>query len=223
MKRGLNIRPEYSALVFAAFAWGVMFWEAWERKQWSCCHPRATLVDEARGWILMIFAMMLPFTYPVLKVLVERSYRRRRVQTVVGYVKGYVAIWLLPLAIVLPLRSTSLGHEMILASLLCLFAALWTLHPAREKFHRSCHREISIRPEGWAANYDACRQGVLHAIPCFGSCLFLMIACTVTHHHFVIMIGGTLLVAFENKMLFFRHRALAAGEAALGIWTLFLI
>lgn len=192
-----------------------MLVEAAQGSQWSCCEPAATHLDEIRGWILMVLAMMVPFTVPVLRTLRERSYAARRWRVTCAYLSGYIGIWLLPLAIVLPLRSATPGHHFLLASLLCVAAAAWTFHPTREILYRRCHRAIPLRPSGWRADWDLVRQGAVHGISCVGGCLLLMLACTITSHHLVMMGGGLLLVAAERRMFLFKREPLALGSLAL--------
>jgi len=210
------------SLVPAALAWAWMLWESYSRRQWSCCNPGASPLDEARGWFLMVFSMMVPFTYVRLRRLAEKSYRTRRFRALLAYLVGYVGVWMLPLAAVIPLRMFPLGHEVFLATALCAAGAVWTAHPLRARLFLRCHREIPLRPLGWKADFDACHQGATQAFPCLGGCLPLMLACTVTHHHLVMMIGGLILVGMERRMFRFRPTPLTAGAAGLAGWTLML-
>jgi len=225
-RRGWAQRPEFLAfmlsLVTAALAWAWMLWESYSRRQWSCCNPGASTLDEARGWLLMVFAMMVPFTYVSLRRLAEKSYRTRRFRALLAYLAGYVGVWMLPLAAVIPLRVYPLGHEALLATALCAGAAAWAVHPLRERLFLRCHREIPVRPLGWKADYDACRQGLTQAFPCIGGCLPLMLACTITHHHIVMMVGGLILAGMERRMFRFRSAPLAVGALGLACWTLVL-
>lgn len=229
MKRNWRARWQRSGFLASAFAfgpaalaWAWMLWEGWTRRQWSCCHPEATSVDEARGWALMVLAMMLPFTRDSLLRTAERSYRQRRARAVLAYLAGFLGVWLLPLIVLLPLRRYPLGHEALLATGLCLLGAAWSLHPWRARLFQRCHREIPLRPLGWQADCDALRQGAIQSFPCLGGCLFLMLACAITHHHMVMMIGGTLLAGMERRMFRFRSAPLAAGALGLAGWTLLL-
>jgi predicted metal-binding membrane protein len=210
------------ALVPALLAWGWMLGEARAKRQWSCCHPQPTTLEEARGWGLMVLAMMLPFTLPTLRRIAERSYRHQRLRVLASYTAGYLGVWLLPLAAVLPLRQYPLSRHALLATALCLAAAAWTFHPLREKLFQRCHRQIPLRPLGWPAVGDAFRQGGVHGFPCLAGCLPLMLACTVTQHHMVMMAGGLILTGVERRMFRFRSTPLAVGALGLAGWTLLL-
>jgi predicted metal-binding membrane protein len=220
MTLDLRRRPEYVVIALAVAAWLWMLAQAVEAQRLSCCPACSSAFEEFVGWIGMIVAMMLPNTLNAVREVAARSYRWRRLRAVLGYVVGYLAPWALFGILLLGLRELRLGQDLRVAVALCLFAAGWVALPARERWYRLCHRTIALYPVGWGADRDTIRQGLLHGVPCVASCWPLMVACAITGHHLLLMVGGTILGAFEKRMYRFERRPLIVGSLLLAVTTL---
>ena len=77
-----------------------------------------------------------------------------------------------------------------------------------------------VAPSGLRADLDAFRQGGVSGVPCVIVCWPLMIACALTGHELVAMVGGACLTHAEKRMFRPRPLPIALGAAALSAWTL---
>ncbi len=96
----------------------------------------------------MVGAMMLPTTAPAVRDIATRSYRSRRSRSVLEYLCGYMACWLLAGVAFAFLRTCPLAHDLRTAATLCLLAAAWAVLPARALWFVRCHRQIPLCPSG---------------------------------------------------------------------------
>jgi hypothetical protein len=213
-------RPEHLAVALAAVAWLWMLVRAVQSQRLSCCAACTSGLEELAGWTAMVVAMMFPNTLDALREVSARSYRQRRLRAVCCYLFGYVAWWTILGLLVLGARQFRFTHDPRIAIVLCTFAAGWVLLPARERWHRLCHRSIALFPVGWRADRDTLRQGAIHAWPCAAACWPLMVACAVTGHHLLLMLGGTILGSFEKRMFRFRRQPLIVGALLLAVTSL---
>jgi predicted metal-binding integral membrane protein DUF2182 len=220
MMLDLRKRPENLALVLALGAWSWMLMGALEAGHLRCCTSCGSALEELAGWLGMVIAMMMPNTLDALREVSARSYRQRRVRAVSGYLLGYLGPWALVGVLLLVFGQWSVARDLRVALALGLFGAAWTLLPARERWHRRCHRTIALCPVGWRADRDTLRQGAIHGWPCVASCWPLMVACAITGHHLLLMLGGAILSAYEKRMYHFRRRPLVVGALLLTVTTL---
>ncbi len=172
------------------------------------------------AWMLMAGAMMLPTTLPAVDDVTRRSYRRRRLIAAVEYVAGYMACWGTAGALFVLLRLHPLAHDRGAATLACLLAALWALLPERRIWFAQCHRQIPLCPAGWRADWDAFRQGTTQGVPCVKMCWLLMLACGISEHDWVMMIGGTILAVREKRTFRLNRSPILVGSLALAVWLL---
>lgn len=206
------------ALVFAA--WIYMGWEGWQARRWTCCAPGAGGLEEAAGWLLMVVAMMLPAALPNIRDIAARSYRTMRAPLSFAYIGGYLSTWALAGSLLLAFEPLSPGWRLRCAASFCLAGVAWAFHPARRVFFVRCHVRIALRPQGYGAYADVLRQGSINATGCIGGCWPLMMACALAHHHFVMMIAGTVLVLSERRMFRFHSGPPAVGAACMALFTL---
>ena len=184
------------------------------------CFICGSFVGDLFAWMLMVGAMMLPMTLPAIDDVSRRTYRQQRVVATSEYVIGYLSCWAVAGMVFAVLRLHPLMHERFCVVLACLLAALWALLPARRIWFVQCHVQIPLCPVGWRAHWDAFRQGATQGIPCVKMCWVLMVACGISGHDWVMMIGGTVLAIREKRMFRLNRATLVVGSLILAVWFL---
>lgn len=210
LRERLQWHPEAWPLAVSAGAWVLLI--AQSRAPFPalafCGKPTtaaATSLDLAApaalaGW-LMIAAMMLPLIVPPIRYAAFASLWRRRHRAVAGFVIGYSAPWLaaatLPFAITAAL-SLDLSSSARAAGMALAMAALWQLTGLKRRALSLCHRTIPLRPDGWRADWDCLRFGVIHARACIASCWAMMLAAGLAMDHLAVMAAVTAVAATER-------------------------
>jgi predicted metal-binding membrane protein len=151
----------------------------------------------ATGWALMVVAMMLPLAIAPLWHVRERSFARRRGRSMVLFVAGFFAVWLL--AGVILQTVALLARWMVPEPLACLGLAvagalLWQVAPAKQWFLNRCHQRPPLAAFGAAADLDAFAFGLRNGAACAGACWALMLP--------MLLIGQGQLPAMVVVMLF---------------------
>lgn len=125
-----------------------------------------------RGWMLMVAAMMPPLLVPAINHVLRSSFRDRRVDTVLSFALGYVAVWgaaSIPLVPVLAIVGRFLPGWSGCLVLLGV-AIAWGSSPLAQFARNRCHRLRGINPFGLAADRDAFLQGLTTGVPCVLAC-----------------------------------------------------
>jgi predicted metal-binding membrane protein len=143
----------------------------------------------AAGWVLMIVAMMLPSSVPLVMTFGALVRRRRRPGTLVGLLlAGYLAVWagfglaawLLDRAIhaaVTALPWLAAHPEVILGATL-LGAGLWQFSPLRDRCLDECRSPMGFVMNRWRGVSEARESfamGIAHGAFCVGCCWSLML------------------------------------------------
>jgi predicted metal-binding membrane protein len=128
------------------------------------------------------------------------SLRRTRYLTVISFVIGYVAIWLLAgeaVSTLLGLTTITTGHIVLTAAL----TVLWHLSPARQRRLNACHRVPPLRMFGVSAQWDAIRYGVRSGGNCVAACfLVMLLAFMIPSNHFAIMAVAAVVMTVERYL-----------------------
>ncbi|MGH7136215.1 MAG: DUF2182 domain-containing protein [Pirellulales bacterium] len=212
--------PTIAIAILAAVCWFAMIWRHAAGEHFASGPTPSTLADDFLGWIVMAGAMMLPTTLPAVDDVMRRSYRRRRWISAMEYVVGYMLCWEIVGAMFVLLRLHPMMHDRHLVVLGCLLAGLWVVFPVRRIWFAQCHRQIPLCPTGWRADWDAIRQGVTQGVPCVKMCWLLMVACGISGHDWVMMMGGTALAVCEKRMFRLNRAPIAIGSLTLAAWFL---
>jgi predicted metal-binding membrane protein len=149
-------------------------------------HLRAgfSMAEPARlagEWALMLAAMMLPLTAPMVGYVWARSFAARRNRAVGLFLCGYLLAWAAAAAAVTPLliATRALASAFAFAPALGLIggvlAAFWQLSLAKRHALNRCHGTVALRAFGAAADRDAGRFGLLHGARCIHACLPVMV------------------------------------------------
>jgi predicted metal-binding membrane protein len=154
------------------------------------------------SWLMMVVAMMVPLVLAQIRFTAARSLWRRRHRAIVGFLVGYLSLWLmvglgaaaLPAALGLDgwLRGPWAG------ALGFSVAAAWQLTPLKWRALRGCHRTMPLAPRGWQADRDCVRYGWLVGGQCLLSCWALMLACMLAGHGVLALAGVTIVTAAER-------------------------
>jgi hypothetical protein len=170
---------------------------------------------ELGHWMLMVAAMMLPLMIDGLRTAAARSLWRRRHRAIALFTAGYFAPWLIAGLPVVALCRLPWARGPLAAALAFGLAALWLWAPARRRALAGCHRTVPLAPCGGRADRDCLRYGALLGQACVVSCWPMMLACTLTGHALVAMVGAALLAALERRSFRRPTRTVLAGTLGL--------
>jgi predicted metal-binding membrane protein len=156
----------------------------------------------AAGWALMLVAMMSPVLIQPLCDIRIGSFANRRARSMVLFVAGYMAIWMV-------LGGVLLGIELAVklwapqsylpAMGVALIALIWQFSPGKQRCLNRCHAHTELGPFGLKADFDAIHCGLTHGIWCAGSCWGLMLfPMLLPWGHMVAMAGVTVLIFGER-------------------------
>ncbi len=139
------------------------------------------------GWVVMIAAMMLPTTAPLLavfrKVVGARPERNRLVALLIA---GYAAVWTLVGAVAIILDDVlhtladtpELGDTSWVMVGVLAMAGVYQFTPLKKRCLTSCRSPFVFVSQHWHggnANWEAFRLGAAHGWFCVGCCWTLML------------------------------------------------
>jgi predicted metal-binding membrane protein len=128
------------------------------------------------SWMLMMAAMMSPLVIAPTQHVHNRSFSRRRGRAVLLFLVSYGAVWtvigfgLMWLISAVGVRAS--GWAVVVAGLIAL---MWQVSPLKQWCLNRCHGHRELVAFGAAADVDAVRFGLQHAVWCVGSCWALML------------------------------------------------
>lgn len=198
--------PEWWALALAAGAWGVMLV--------NDGHHSHTYGAALYGWMVMTVAMMLPMVVEPMRLTAERSFWHRRHRATLGFVIGYLAVWLLA-GIALSFFRVPHGMQDRAAAIALVLAAAWQLTRWKQRGLNGCHRSMPLAPRGWRADRDCVRYGLFIGTRCLISCWALMLVCYASGHQFLLTLLVTAVVFAERYSE--RSRRLSRPLLLLGV------
>ena len=204
-------RVRASLLLVAAIAWCFLLLQPG-----TTMHARA-VASLAAGWAIMLIAMMAPvLIWPVHHIRL-RSLKHRRARAVALFTAGYAAIWIAfgGILVTIDLAVMRLApHSYRAAVVALLVAAVWQCSPIKQRCLNRCHAHPELAVFGAAADFQALRFGMTHALWCAGSCWALMLfAMLLPEGHLVAMAAATVLILGERLE---RPRAARWGVHGLG-------
>ena len=143
----------------------------------------------AAGWVLMIAAMMLPTTLPIVemfrRIVAGRADRSRLVALlIVGYLTAWLAFGLIAHALDALLRSFAEGfpwiamHAWVVGAIVLGIAGVFQFSALKYRCLDKCHTPfgfITARWRGRAPAREALRLGLDHGAFCIGCCWALML------------------------------------------------
>jgi predicted metal-binding membrane protein len=141
------------------------------------------------GWLLMIIAMMLPSSVPLVMTFAALVRRRRRPGLLVALLLvGYLLVWgAFGVAAWLADRGIHAGvdalpwlaaHPQLIIATTLLAAGLWQFSPLRDRCLDACRSPLGFvlnRWRGTSERREALAMGVAHGAFCVGCCWSLML------------------------------------------------
>jgi predicted metal-binding membrane protein len=199
--------------------------------------PTLLLVAIA-GWLVMIVAMMLPTSLPLIGLFVAMTRRRPDRWRLLGLlVGGYLAIWALfglaahlgdaALHVAITRSLWLTDRAWALGALTLLVAGVYQFTPL--KYHcldqcRSPMGFIAARWRGRAEGRQAVRLGLAHGLYCLGCCwslMLLMFAVGAGNLGWMLLLGA--LMAAEKNLPWGRKFSPALGLALVALGMLVLL
>jgi predicted metal-binding membrane protein len=154
------------------------------------------------GWALMLVAMMSPTLIAPIRHVIERSFKRRRARSVMLFVAGYAAIWMAAGAVSMVavlIFNLLLPQSFLPAAAVGIIAFVWQCSPIKQRCINRGHNHRELAAFGIAADLDALRFGISHAVWCFGSCWALMLfPMVLSQGHFAAMALVTYVMTSER-------------------------
>jgi len=230
--RYLYRRPEWSVVLPVIVAWAGLALLAWGpgrhgmamgssssgvasssgRMAGHGVGPATTTADWAaaaaylRGiamWEVMVAAMMLPATIPLVRHVAFATRRTRRQRSIALLCLGYLLAWL-PLGAVTAVwhvLGVAPGAAAVVAAVALISAGVWELTPMKVRALRRCHRTLPIRYSGRAADRSALRLGLVNGQACVLACGPAMVALVVLGHPIVatLLVGVVMLAQATHR------------------------
>jgi predicted metal-binding membrane protein len=178
------------------------------------------------GWIVMIIAMMLPTSLPLLEMF-QRLVRQRtdRVQLVFLVIGGYLLIWTL-FGVMAVLGDAVLhsavdqnawlaAHTWLIGASIFGVAGLYQFTPLKYYCLDKCRSPLSFVMTHWQgghARWHALRLGVHHGLFCLGCCwslMLLMFAVGMGNLGWMLLLGTVM--AIEKNLPWGRRFSLPLG------------
>jgi len=213
---GPRTRLPGALLPLVAVAWWLMLRHAVSHAS----HAPRNAGTEVADWMLMVIAMMLPLLGPTLAEVRRTTYPPAHALAVSGYVLGWSLPWLLLAAPVAGLRQLELMHSPVAAGVAFIASAAWACTAWHARALTSCGLRRPLPPAGLPLAFGACREGWSAGVGCCVSCAPLMLACTLTGHSVIAMLGGFALGWLERSTYRPSIRLGAALALGLGVWFL---
>lgn len=213
LRRASGRHPEWWILLASAAAW-VWMWTA-------PAHPAPDrgIVTAAVSVGAMIVAMMLPLTIGQLRARARRSPWRGRHRRTLAFVAGYLALWMLGMAVIQAAWSVSVGitKPAVAAAIVVAAAALWEIAPAKRRLH-ACDGGLSVGSGAGKTDGGCAVDGVAAGGRCMGACWALMGVCAAFAHSVPAMA-----VLFALQLNGRSRRALPPAGAALALVAMWIV
>jgi len=137
-------------------------------------------------WCLMTAAMMPPLVVLPVRHVAFRSFRDRRHRAIAEFLAGYLAVWIVAGAVLLPLLvgagSLAASGRALIAAAGYALAAAWQLTGCKRAALQRCHRTVPLAAEGWRADIACARYGLGAGGSCLASCWAFMTVAMLGWH-----------------------------------------
>lgn len=157
----------------------------------------------ASGWFVMTVAMMAPTLIAPLWYIRMRSFSRRRWRASALFVFAYTAVWMIVGGLFFAAYAgvrISQSLSFWLPASLAIIALIWQMSPAKQRCLNACHAHPSFSAFGTAADLDALRFGISHAVWCVGSCWALMLFPMLLPRGQVVAMAAVSILIFAERL-----------------------
>lgn len=197
-------------------AWSVPEWPwiALASGAWVALAGHAAHASRAAGWLLMVVAMMLPATLPIVRAISLDGLWSRRYRAPAIFLAVYVAVWSLFGAVALGAWAFASdrggeGHAPLVIAAILVGGAGWQLTSRHRRCLKRCHRRRPIGVRGVAADRACAGYGAYHARQCVGTCWPLMLA--MAPAHLPLLIVGLAALSTWQRVVVRPRRDVAVG------------
>ncbi len=207
-------RLRNAVVLVSLIAWIVILIGEVEPRVASCCLVRGSAkslqmlfalnpaTSLARGWLLMLVAMMAPMLIPAIYHIWISSFAQRRARSIALFACGYGAIWMAAGGILFAVEFAAIWlapQSYLPAAIAGLVALLWQASPIKQHCLNQCHDHRPLAVFGVAADWDALRMGLEHGVWCVGSCWAIMLfPMLLPQGHFIAMAMVSVLMFCER-------------------------
>ena len=188
-RRRENLLPGLTLIALAAAGWAYVAYQAASMEGMGPPLGAMTMsgiggiVLFLSGWTVMMVAMMVPATLPL--ILLYRtiahnrfSLARARVGMLILLV-GYIAVWAtagLPVYAYNTLAGAASSLTVVLPALLLIVGGAYQFTPLKRICHARCSSPLFFVMQNWRPGATgALRLGILHGVDCLGCCAGLMV------------------------------------------------
>lgn len=130
------------------------------------------------GWILMVFAMMLPKLIVPIQNIIDQSFKNIRLTMVLWFVLGYTLIWafagFLMNVLILIVHNKNL-NSIVPVLIFGFLTLIWQFSPVKQKCLNKGHYHPVLAAWGFKAYKDALYFGFMHGFWCVGAGWALML------------------------------------------------
>lgn len=218
LRRLFWTHPEWWSLVLSVLAWGMVTRHAIAHQ--GHVHHIMPFHEEFLNWCMMVVAMMVPLMMDPLRWIAFQSFRHRRHKAIFLFLVGFLLPWSMVGMFAAWLRTFYWSHNPLLAAGAFVLAAFWVPIALRTRARVLCHRTVPLVPSGWKADRDCSGYGLLMGYSCVVTCGILMLACTLTGHNLVAMLGGGVLGAIERRSFRPPTKLILVGILMLAGWSI---
>jgi predicted metal-binding membrane protein len=194
-------------------------------------HDPGVVAILVAGWTLMLIAMMLPTSLPLVNLFHSITAQRpHRVRLVALLLTGYLSIWA-AFGMLVHLGDLALhniaeqvvwlhNHQLIAAGTL-LLAGLYQFSPLKYKCLDKCRSPLSFIMTHWRGRRDQAQSfllGIHHGLFCIGCCwalMLLMFGVGVGSFTWMLALGGVM--AIEKNAPWGRRLSAPLGVFLLGL------
>jgi predicted metal-binding membrane protein len=188
-RRRENLLPGLALIVLAAAGWAYVAYQAASMRGMTSPVEAMTMSGIAGialflfVWALMMVAMMVPATLPL--ILLYRTIARTRLsrhEARIGMVMllvGYIVVWTaagLPVYAYSALVGVSGSLAAALPALLLIVGGVYQFTPLKRSCHVRCSSPLFFLIQNWRSGTPgALRLGIIHGVDCLGCCAGLMV------------------------------------------------
>ena len=187
-RRRENLLPGLSLIALAAAGWAYVAYQAASMGSMRSVVGGTAMggiegiVPFLFGWTVMMVAMMVPATLPL--ILLYRHLAHKRLSPahaqmgMVILLVGYVSVWAiagLPVFAYNMLSSAAGSLAAVLPALLLIVGGVYQFTPLKRICHARCSSPLFFLLQNWRPDATgALRLGALHGVDCLGCCAGLM-------------------------------------------------
>ena len=183
--------PELPWAIAVVSSWVAL--GAWHWADHDSAAPLSWRFD-AGSWTLMVVAMMVAGTLPMVRRLAFGSLWRRRHRNTALFTAAYVGVWValgvgaaLAVAGIEAVGGLTFNPGRGSVAVTVLMAAAWQFTATKRRALRRCHLARPVAARGRAADRSVIAFGLYHARACAWSCGPMMLAMFVAAHDFHLM------------------------------------